>query len=85
MHAMFVVAITCGSAPEIGNAQADLSVLYPGQSLKYTCTDPEHRFLDGYKSKFIYCNKHGEFKGINSECQGDVRSSSEFAEKYVSC
>ena len=79
MHVIFVLAITCGRAPEIRNAQANLSVLYPGQSLKYTCTDPEHRFLDGYKSKFIYCNKHGEFKAINSNCQGNLLLSPVFA------
>ena len=65
-----VTAISCGEAPHVSHANFESSVLFPGQSLKYTCTQSKHRFADGYRSKFIYCNKHGEFKGIDSNCRG---------------
>ena len=65
----FVAEICCGQSLDVVNADYISQVMYPGQSLKYTCT-PGTRFLDGFDAKYLYCDMYGYFKGITSDCRG---------------
>ena len=75
MHVQMIFSVSICEVPITPEAASLLSVQNDslvdyGTELIYTC-DSEHRFDDGFQTKFIICHGDGNWSSILSSCHSE--------------